>query len=290
MTAGPYRRIAYLGTPALAVPPLLALLDAGIPVTDVVTRDDNRRGRGGRLSPSPVKQAALDHGLAVHHRVNDLLELVGGPPIDLGVVVAFGRLIASEVLSEIPMVNLHFSLLPRWRGAAPVERAILAGDDVTGVCLMRVEEGLDTGAVYGCAEVTIGNETTARDLRAELVATGSRLLVEHVTAGLGPAIAQHGEPSYAAKITTADLRLDWARPPAELHRIVRLGGAWTTWRGSRLKVLAADLVGDTPGDTIEGDRVGGLRLVSVQREGKASMAWADAVRGARPVTGERLGA
>lgn len=288
MTAGSYRRLAYLGTPAMAVAPLAAMLDAGLPVTDVVTRADKRRGRGSELSPSPVKQAAQSAGLTVHHWVDDLL----GLGIDLGVVVAFGQLIKPHVLAEIPMVNLHFSLLPRWRGAAPVERALLAGDAVTGVCLMRVDEGLDTGAVYDRVEVPIGPTTTADELRAELVRRGAAMLVDRLLdgpAGLGDPVDQQGEPTYAAKLSSADLRLDWAVPPAQLHRIVRLGGAWTTWRGKRLKVLAAELVGDRPGDVVDGSVVGGLALVTVQPEGKAPMAWTDFARGARPQPGERLG-
>ncbi len=288
MTAGRYRRLAYLGTPAMAVAPLAAMLDAGLPVTDVVTRADKRRGRGSELSPSPVKQAAQSAGLTVHHRVDDLL----GLGIDLGVVVAFGQLIKPHVLAEISMVNLHFSLLPRWRGAAPVERALLAGDAITGVCLMRVDEGLDTGAVYDRVEVPIGPTTTADELRAELVRRGTAMLVDRLLdgpAGLGDPVDQLGEPTYAAKLSSADLRLDWAAPPAQVHRIVRLGGAWTTWRGKRLKVLAAELVGDRPGDVVDGSVVGGLALVTVQPEGKAPMAWTDFARGARPQPGERLG-
>ena len=139
-------RLAFLGTPAMAVPPLRALIDAGHDVALVVTRPDAKRGRGSTTSPSPVKSAAIDLGIPVTHTVDDVLAL--DPPAELGVVVAFGRIIKPHVLAELPMINLHFSLLPRWRGAAPVERALLAGDEVTGVCVMDVEEGLDTGAVY----------------------------------------------------------------------------------------------------------------------------------------------
>ena len=125
----------------MAVPSLTALVAAGHEVAIVVTRVDKRRGRGGELSPSPVKQAALALGLPVSHDVDDVL----GKGIELGVVVAFGQLIKPHVLAEVPMVNSHFSLLPRWRGAAPVERAVLAGDAETGVCLMQLEGRVDTG-------------------------------------------------------------------------------------------------------------------------------------------------
>ena len=270
----------------MAVPPLRALVEHGFDVAAVVTRVDKRRGRGSELAPSPVKAAAVELGLPVHHRVDDLL----GLGVDLGVVVAFGQIIKPHVLAEIPMVNLHFSLLPRWRGAAPVERALLAGDSETGVCLMELEEGLDTGGVYERAVVPIGPATTADELRAELVARrhGDARAPAGGRARRRRAAGRRAD--YADKIRPEELRLDWSRPPAELDRLVRLGGAWTTFRGKRLKVVAATLVGDEPGDVLDGDRVGGLRLVRVQPEGKAPMAWADFARGARPAPGERLGA
>src|SRR5205085_5491799 len=139
-------KLAFLGTPEIAVPPLRALVADGHDVRLAVTRADKRRGRGGHLMPSPVKVAAQDLGLPVTDRVDDAIDAGA----DLGVVVAYGRLIKPHVLAALPMVNIHFSLLPRWRGAAPLERAILAGDSETGVCLMQLEEGLDTGPVYGC--------------------------------------------------------------------------------------------------------------------------------------------
>lgn len=287
--AGRPRQLAYLGTPAMAVPPLRALVAAGFEVAVVVTRADARRGRGATRSPSPVKQAASDLGLRVSHDVDDVL----AAGVDLGVVVAFGRLVKPHVLAEVPMVNLHFSLLPRWRGAAPAERALLAGDDVTGVCLMQLEEGLDTGPVFAREEVPVEPDDTGDSLRARLVEVGTTMLVRELSAGLGPATPQEGEPTYAAKLTTDDLRLDWAAPGAQRHRVVRLGGAWTTFRAKRLRVLAADLVDAVAiGDTLAGDGdgvVGGLRLVTVQPEGKGAMPWADFARGARPLPGERLG-
>jgi methionyl-tRNA formyltransferase len=280
----------FLGTPVEAVVSLRALHSAGFDVALVVTRPDRRRGRGGALSPSPVKAAAADLGLPVTHRVEDALA-VGA---DLGVVVAFGALIKAPVLAALAFVNVHFSLLPRWRGAAPVERAILAGDDVTGVALMRVEEGLDTGPVLATARVPIDAATTAADLRATLAARGATLLVESLGAGLGEPVPQAGEATYAAKVDPSELRLDWPRPAAELDRIVRVGGAWTTFRGHRLKVLdafAAD--GSLPPGRLAGDAVGTgagvLVLRTVQAEGRGPLA-AEAWRlGARPTPGECLG-
>ena len=227
-------KLAFLGTPVAAVPPLRALVEAGHDVRVVVTRADKRRGRGSELSPSPVKAAAIELGLPVRHRVDDVLDA----DVELGVVVAFGQLIKPHVLDRVPMVNLHFSLLPRWRGAAPVERAILAGDEVTGVCVMELEEGLDTGGVHACAEVPVRAGVTAADLRAELVSIGTDLLVDALSRPLGEPQPQVGEPTYAAKITPDDLRVDWTAPPEVIDRVVRVGGAWTTFRGDRVKVLA----------------------------------------------------
>jgi methionyl-tRNA formyltransferase len=285
-------RLVFLGTPDAAVPPLRALVAAGHDVVHVVTRADKRRGRGGELSPSPVKVAATELGLPVSHRVDDVI----GTGAELGVVVAFGQLIKPHVLAAIPMVNLHFSLLPRWRGAAPVERAILAGDTETGVCVMDVEEGLDTGGVYAGETVAIGPEETAADVRGRLVEVGTRLLLGVLVrpGGLGQPVPQAGEPTYAAKVTPDDLWLDWARPAVELARLPRVGKAWTTFRGRRLLVLEARAVegAGEPG-VLQGVRVGTggglLELVTVQSEGKPPLAASAWRNGARPAPDERLG-
>lgn len=282
------RRLVYFGTPAMAVPPLEALVLAGFDVACVVTRVDKRRGRGSELMPSPVKVAAERLGLPVVHTVDESLA-VGA---DLGVVVAFGQLIKPPALAALPMVNLHFSLLPRWRGAAPVERALLEGDTTTGVCLMQLEAGLDTGPVHAMVEVPIDPRATGESLRAELVRVGTELLVERLQAGLGTPVPQHGEPSYAAKIGPDDLRLDWAAPARHRDRQVRLGGAWTLFRDKRLKVHDAELLDPdaTGADLVDAGAgvVGGLRLVTVQPEGKAPMPYRDFANGARPTVGEQF--
>ena len=233
----------------------------------------------------------MEAGLAVSERVDDVLDA----GVELGVVAAFGRLIKPHVLERVPMVNLHFSLLPRWRGAAPVERAILAGDTETGVCLMAVEAGLDTGPVYRCERVTIGPEETADELRDRLVELGSRMVVEELDRGLGQPVPQRGEPSYAAKIDVDELRLDWSRPAADLQRVVRVGRAWTTFRGERLRVVRSAVVerGPEPG-RLEGVVAGtgdgrGLRLVEVQPESRAPMPAEAWLQGRRPGPEERLG-
>lgn len=259
-------KLVYLGTPDMAVPPLEALVAADHDVALVVTRADKRRGRGRATSPSPVKAAAERLGIPVSHDVDDVLSV----DAELGVVVAYGRIIKPHVLAAIPMINLHFSLLPRWRGAAPVERALLAGDHTTGVGLMAVEERLDTGGVYAEIEVSIGPTTTADDLRSELVEVGTRLLIDTLERGLGHAAAQVGTPTYAAKIDSDELRIDWSRPAAEIDRLIRVGGAWTTFRHARFKIHAAELRDERVVPTV------------VQPEGKPRMAYDAWCNGARP--------
>jgi methionyl-tRNA formyltransferase len=285
--------VAYLGSPEAAVPPLEALVAAGYEVPIVVTQPDRRRGRGGDTSPTPVKAAAEQLGLPVSHDPADAAAV----DADLGVVVAFGRILRADLLAALPMVNLHFSLLPRWRGAAPVERALRAGDDRTGVCLMVVDEALDTGAVYARVETPIGPDDTADSLRERLVQLGTDLLVEQLAVGLGVPEPQEGEPTYAAKITADDLELEWTHAAGELDRLVRVGGAWTTFRGKRLKVWEAHVESGGAGDPGTVDAHGGVscgvdRLVLdvVQPEGKARQAAADWVNGARIDSGEALGA
>jgi methionyl-tRNA formyltransferase len=224
-------------------------------------------------TPSPVKEAAERLGVPVSHSVDDVLEAGA----DLGVVVAYGRLIRRPVLERLAFVNVHFSLLPRWRGAAPVERAILAGDPETGVCLMALEEGLDTGPVYASEAVKIGADTTADALRAQLVEVGTAMLIRELTAGLGEPVPQVGEPTYAAKVDAEELHIDWGRSAVELERLVRVGGAWTTFRGSRLRILRAAVEDDT------------LVPNEVQPEGKAAMSFTAWRNGARVQPGERLG-
>lgn len=308
-------RLVYLGTPEAAVPPLRALHAAGHDIALAVTRPDRRRGRGGAVGASPVKAAATGLGIPVTHDLTDALD-VGA---ELGVVVAYGRIIPAAVLAELSMVNVHFSLLPRWRGAAPVERAVLAGDAETGVCLMEVAEGLDTGAIYASVAVPIGTDETAPALRARLVAVGSALLVTHLgagAAGLPTPRPQVGEVTYAEKVLASELEIRWDALSEHVVRLVRLGRAWTTFRGRRLRVMAVEPVGafdpdrSTPSDRdtgaavaaggpehpaglLVGDTVltgsGGLRLLAVQPEGKQAMAAVDWLRGARPNPGERLG-
>jgi methionyl-tRNA formyltransferase len=247
------------------------------------------------LSPSPAKAAATRLGLPVTDRIAEVLD----SGAEVGVVVAYGRLIKPPVLGSVPFLNVHFSLLPRWRGAAPVERAILAGDEETGVCLMSLEAGLDTGPVHARASVVIEEGETAAELTERLGVLGTSLLLDNLARwpeSLGAAVEQAGEATYAAKIDPAELEINWLRPAVELDRLVRVGGAWTTWRGRRLLVGRARLVDtgiDQPPGTLAGSLVasgsGSLELIEVQGEGRAPQAFASWANGARLVPGDRFG-
>ena len=284
------KRLAYLGTPEVAVEPLKALVRAGFEIPIVISGSDKRRGRGGELSPSPLKAAALELGLSVSDQLEDVLNA----GVDLAVVVAYGRIIPAAILEVVPMINIHFSLLPKWRGAAPVERALLAGDAETGVCLMDIGIELDTGDVYTRTVTSIAADDTLATLRARLISLGSELLVETLSTDLPVPVPQSGEISYAKKISVAELEIDWTMPASTIERFVRLGGAWTTFRGTRLKVheVALRAAVGAPG-TIDGLVVGcgegALELVVVQPEGKARQDAAAWRNGARPSSDDRLG-
>jgi methionyl-tRNA formyltransferase len=311
-------RVAFLGSPEPAVQSLRALVEAGHDVALVVSSPDKRRGRGTATSPTPVKALAAELGIPVSEHVLDVLE-VGA---ELGVVVAFGRLIRPAVLDHLLMVNVHFSLLPRWRGAAPVERAMLAGDERTGVCLMRLEEGLDTGPVYACTETVIHPKDTSVALLHRLSSLGADLLVSQLAdgvSGLGTPRSQQGVPTYAAKITPEDLHIDWSAPAGGIERQVRVGKAWTTFRTGRVIIweaaasafgpmsrdmpplAAADRglvsTGDgrvavsvrPPGTIVNGlvaTGSGWLELSVVQPEGRQRQPAGDWLRGARVLDGE----
>jgi methionyl-tRNA formyltransferase len=284
------KRLAYLGTPDVAVEPLRALVRAGFEIAIVVSGPDKRRGRGGELAPSPVKAAALELGLSVSDQLEDVLNAEA----DLAVVVAYGRIIPASILEVVPMINIHFSLLPKWRGAAPVERALLAGDAETGVCLMDIGVELDTGDVYAQAVTRIAADDTLSSLRGRLIKMGAELLVETLTNGLPTPAPQSGEVSYAKKISSVELEIDWALPATTIDRLVRLGGAWTLFRGTRLKVheVAISESKGEPGcidELVVSCGSGGLELIVVQPEGKArqeATAWRN---GARPSSDDRLG-
>ena len=283
--AAEVRPLVFLGTPPAAAVVLERLVDAGFEVVHVVTRPDAKRGRGSSLSPSPVKEVALRLGIPVSHG----LEWVVAHREEnlLGIVVAYGRIIPASILAHTPMINIHFSLLPRWRGAAPVERAILAGDTTTGVCIMDIEETLDTGAVYAREEVAISDAATSVSLTNELAQTGADLLVRTLKTGLGTPIAQGDGETYAKKISVEEQRIDWSLSAVQIHRQVRALRSYAVVGGSRIKILEVALVegdatlapGEVESDCYVGTGQGDLLLVRVQPEGKGPMPAADWMRG-----------
>jgi methionyl-tRNA formyltransferase len=280
-------RLAFLGTPEPAVPTLRALVDAGHDVAMVITRPDRRRGRGREVSPSPVKVAAQELGLRVGHQLREL----EGLTLERGVVVAYGALISASLLDVVPMLNVHFSLLPRWRGAAPVERAILAGDEMTGVSVMSLEATLDTGPVHLERSMPVG-EKRVSELLSELAQLGASALVEVLAS---PEMLQHphvqqGETTYAEKLTKETFHLLPTMSQEQLLRIIRLEHAYTFVNGRRLLVVRAhpgDETSATPGRVrvVEGvaslaGSPGTIVLDDVQPEGSrvmsASAWWAGA--------------
>jgi methionyl-tRNA formyltransferase len=284
-------RVAFLGTPAVAVPALRALAKA-CPVDAVFCNPDKPAGRGRHLEAPPVKAAALELGLALHQPARwkdaDTRALWESLRVDLAIVVAYGHILPPWMLDSLKLGawNLHFSLLPMWRGAAPVNHAILAGDAETGVSLMRITPGLDEGPVLAMGRRPIGMEDDAAGLLAVLAEDAGGLLASHLPAlldGTADPVPQMGEASFASKLSKEMARLDAARPALELHRRARAlqpwPGAELALEGGALKVLAVGPVRateDAPG-TLRWDKGGAwlacgdgqaLELIRLQRAGK----------------------
>jgi methionyl-tRNA formyltransferase len=307
-------RLVFAGTPEVAVPSLEALVASHHEVLAVLTRPDARSGRGRALVPSPVRVRAQELGLEVltPERPRDpalrarLAELAP----DACPIVAYGGLIPPDLLAlpAAGWVNLHFSLLPAWRGAAPVQHAVMAGDEVTGATTFRVEQALDTGPTYGVMTETIRPTDTAGDLLQRLSTAGAGLLVatlDGLETGDLEAVPQPGEGvSLAPKITVEDARVRWERPALAVDRQIRgctpSPGAWTTFRGERLKLLpvtpAVEGPSAAPGEIVPGRRTvhigtatGPVELGTVQPHGRKPMAAADWARGVRIDAGEKLG-
>ncbi|GAB2908731.1 methionyl-tRNA formyltransferase [Streptomyces mayteni] len=308
-------RLVFAGTPEVAVPALDALLASDRhQVVAVVTRPDAPAGRGRRLVPSPVAERAAEAGVEIlrprRPRDPDFLDRLREIAPDCCPVVAYGALLPRAAL-DIPRhgwVNLHFSLLPAWRGAAPVQHAVLAGDEITGACTFQIEEGLDSGPVYGVLTEEIRPEDTSGDLLTRLALAGSGLLAHTMDGIEDGALVAEPQPaegvSLAPKLTVEDAAVDWAAPALRVHRQVRActpaPGAWTVFRGERLKLRQVTMTPDR-GDLAPGElaaekhavHVGtgshAVELAWVQPQGKKPMRAADWARGVRVAPGERLG-
>ena len=282
-------RIIFMGTPDFAVPTLRALHEAGHDIAAAYTQPPRQAGRGKAERPSPVQLAAQALGIAVRHpatlRDADAQAAFAALGGEVAVVAAYGLILPQAVLDAPARgcLNVHASLLPRWRGAAPIQRAILAGDPVTGVTIMQMEAGLDTGPVLATARVPVEDRTSGQ-LHAELGALGARLMVETLAQldDLRPQPQDEREATYAAKIDKAEARLDWRKPAELLEREVRafapFPGSWFEWDGERIKLLRARTIGvnGAPGTVLDealtiacGEAA--LRPVVLQRAGRPAM-------------------
>lgn len=289
-------RVVFAGTPEFACESLRALVESGVRPVAVLTQPDRPAGRGKKLRESAVKKYAKEHGLQLMQPVSlkgaDVVDELDALNADLFVVAAYGLMLPQTVLDlpGVACVNVHASLLPRWRGAAPIQAAILAGDNHTGISLMQMEAGLDTGPVYTMASLEIGANETAGELHDRLATLGGELLVRHLDEIAAGAIAAKEQTdslaTYAAKIRTDDARLNWNLHAAELQRMVRaynpVPGAWTTLEGERLKCWRAEASnenGSVPGSIISSspDGIvvacgeGSLRVTELQRPGKTAI-------------------
>ncbi len=289
------KRIAFLGTPEISVSTLRYLIDNGYEVPIVVTGEDKKRGRGSAVTASPVKEFARQLNLNVSHDPKAILDV----DFDLAVVVAYGRLISDTLLNKGLFINLHFSLLPRWRGAAPMERAILAGDSETGICVMKLVKELDAGPVYQTRWLPLDREITLDQLAWRLSTLANEALGAELALGEGAFCSpteQVGEPTYAHKLTVDDLRIDWAGSSDEVMRKIRLGRAWTTLQGARFKILTASE--STAGEVtlgkgevfgvLVGTGSGAVELKSVQPENKRIMEARDWINGMKQIEGLRF--
>ena len=282
------KRIVYIGTPEIAVPPLRALVAAGFAVELVVTGVDKRRGRGSQTTANPVKTAAVELGIPVSHDINDVLQLDSDGL--LGVVVAFGNIITQKILQHAPMINIHYSALPRWRGAAPVERAILSGDATTAVCIIQVAEQLDAGDVLATSPCVIQEDDSVETLRNRLGQLALPLLIDICSNGVREQISQTGEVVVARKISAQDLAIHWSSDAEQILRQIRVGNAFTFFDGKRFKIheatqssvgLPIGTIAVRDGNVLVGSQKGSVQLTTVQPEGKPRVLAKDWARGAR---------
>jgi methionyl-tRNA formyltransferase len=292
-------RLAFMGTPAFALPGLAALLDAGHDVAMVYCQKSRPAGRGHRLLPSPVEAFASATALPLRHpeRFDEAAAAdFAALDLDAAVVAAYGLILPKAILiaPRLGCLNVHASLLPRWRGAAPIERAILAGDDETGVTILQMDEGLDTGGIILAEKIAIGPEATATELREALARLGARLILAalegRATGSLTPRPQPAEGATYAKKLRREEGRIDWRRPAAEIERAVRAlnpaPGMWFNYGAERIKLLAAALAEGTaaPGTVLDAVPTiacgeGALRLLSLQRAGRAPVDGAAFLRG-----------
>lgn len=303
-------RVIFMGTPDFAVPTLRALAAEGFAVVAAYTQPPRPAGRGQRETESPVARAAAGYGIPIRtpKSLKDAAEQESFRALgaDIGVVVAYGMLLPQAILDapRLGCVNLHASLLPRWRGAAPIQRAVLAGDERFGATVMQMDAGLDTGPILLEDEVAVGPRPTAGMVHDALADRGAALMVQALRGLAAGTLTPRPQPpvgaTYAKKITNDEARIDWTRPAAEIDAKVRgfapAPGAFFEVEGKRVRVLEADVVADAhgePGTVLDARPVvacgnGGVRLIRVQREGKKPMTALELLRGFSLPPGTRL--
>ncbi|MEM9232317.1 MAG: methionyl-tRNA formyltransferase [Pseudomonadota bacterium] len=301
-------RVVFMGTPEFSVPALDALVASGHEIAAVYCQPPRPAGRGKRERPTAVHHRALAHGLDVRTprslRDPDAQTALAGLEADVGVVVAYGLILPQPVLSapRFGCLNIHASLLPRWRGAAPIHRAVMAGDAETGVCIMQMEAGLDTGPVLTRASVPIGPDATTGSLHADLSVLGAGMVVDVLSHLPMEAVAQNDVGvTYAHKIDKSEARIDWTKSAAAVDRQIRglspFPGAWTELGGDRLKLLASrylDQAEGEPGQVIHAPLTvacgtGAVEVLRAQRAGRGAQTADDLIRGFPLPVGTRMG-
>jgi methionyl-tRNA formyltransferase len=318
-------RVLYLGTPQFAAPTLAALLSSRHTVVGVVTQPDRARGRGQHVTFAPVKALAVEHGVPVVQperlKAPEVLESLAAFRADIGVVAAYGKLLPQALLDLPPrgMVNVHASLLPRWRGAAPIHRAVEAGDTMTGVTIMRVVLALDAGPMLSRVEMPIAGDVRSDELEAQLAAAGATLLIDTLK-GIEDGTAMETPQdealvTYAARLDRRDSQIDWTRSARDIHNQIRAMHPWpltsVMWRGKRLILRASAVkiaglgdggsLGDQaalrsiPGTVVDANESltvltgdGLLSITEVQLEGRKAQSAREFINGARPAVGDRL--
>lgn len=306
-------RIVFMGTPDFAVPCLQALLDAGHEVCGVFTQPDKPKGRGYALAPPPVKELALERGISVYQpatlRTPEAAALVASLSPEVIVVVAYGKLLPKEILQLPPhgCINVHASLLPKYRGAAPIQWAVINGDEVTGVATMQMDEGLDTGDILLVEETKIGENETSGELFDRLRELGAQVLIEtlrQLEAGTLERRPQGNEgASYASMLSRELSVIDWSRSAQEIHNLVRGLSPWpvacSVYQGKRIKIYQTQVCGDEsgePGQVLPGKdflvccgQNTALKLMTVQYEGGKRMDGSDFLRGHPALPETRMG-
>ena len=296
-------RLGYMGSPDFSVPALAALINADHNICVVYTQQPRPAGRGKNLQKTPVHKFAEEHGILVRTpeslKTQEAEKMLLALDLDALIVAAYGLILPQKILQipKLGCLNIHASLLPRWRGAAPIQRAIMAGDGESGVCIMLMEKGLDTGPILNSEKITLNDDTTGASLHNSLASIGAKLisptLIDFADRKIKPSYQNDSNAVYAKKLSKEDGHLDWSKSAEELERIVRAlnpwPGAWCLMDGERIKIHEAAVLNTSqhtlgPGRILTGDfsvtcGIGVLKITVVQQPGKSAMGVSDFIRG-----------